>query len=588
MTAPFSPRHLLAALVCVALPIGALAAFGNHPFAFGSVKEPRTDGDRLPGVDPITTAGISVGPFEPGRPPSSTDIDTLKLGLIALGEKYLAAARATRDSLPADSLDRRILTWAIAMNGADGMSSREIAATLPDLAGWPGMATLRNNGERALYREDPEPAAVVQAFAGGMPQTLQGARILARAHVALGNTAAAQAALSAIWRAEKLDDTSEAAVIKEFGSLLPAADHRARMEKMLYLERARSAARVATLAGAPALNAAWAAVIRGDKAAGKLLDQVPEAERGAGYVFAKARFLRRAKKYTESAAVMLTAPTDRESLVDPDAWWVERRALSRELLDLGDVNSAYRLAAAHAAESPALAVDAEFHAGWYALRGLKDPDRAAGHFSKIAEIAEGSTSRARAYYWLGRAAEAGGPGASKAYYQKAASYGTAFYGQLAAAKLGRGAIALGYPEPSAADRRNFHSREAVRAIKRIEEAGFAPRSDMLYRDLAQQLTSPGELALLAAMAEGRGDHFLALRVGKIAAARGLAIGSLAHPTGAIPPSARVSDAGMALAYAIARQESEFNVGAVSGAGARGLLQLLPATAKDMARKAGLP
>ena len=101
------------------------------------------------------------------------------------------------------------------------------------------------------------------------------------------------------------------------------------------------------------------------------------------------------------------------------------------------------------------------------------------------------------------------------------------------------------------------------------------------------MVSPGELALLAGMAEKQGNHFLALRVGKIAAGRGLSIGALSHPVGVIPASANISGAGIALAYAIARQESEFNVGAVSGAGARGLLQLLPGTAESVARKAGM-
>src|SRR5690606_38043050 len=135
----------------------------------------------------------------------------------------------------------------------------------------------------------------------------------------------------------------------------------------------------------------------------------------------------------------------------PDEWWFERRALSRELLDIGDVQDAYRVAAAHIGGSARSRADAAFHAGWYALRGLKDASMAAGHFAQIAEVADGPISRARAYYWLGRAAEAGGPGDANEYYRRAAAYGTAFYGQLAAAKLGRNTINVDYPEPSDAE-----------------------------------------------------------------------------------------------------------------------------------------
>ncbi|MCV0379130.1 lytic transglycosylase domain-containing protein [Nitratireductor sp.] len=538
-------------------------------------------------IDALTRATVRPNVVD-GETGQSTDMRAMIAGLDAISTGDPETARTLRNSMTENGLERRILSWSLVLSASDTLSSAEIAKTAGDLAGWPGMLTLRDHSERALYRENQRPNVVVALLGDMPPRTFEGTVALARAHLALSQEDKARALVSTFWRGAKLDAARETAFMKEFDTLLSTADHRVRMEQMLYNARIRSAERVAERAGGVELTRAWAAVIRGEKNAEELLDAVPEAQQSAGYLFAKTRYLRRSGRFDEAAKVMLTAPQDAQSLIDPDEWWVERRVLSRELLDIDDAETAYKVAANHAAERPSRAADAEFHAGWYALRMLDRPEKAAEHFTRIAEIAEGPISNARAHYWLGRAAEAGGPGDADAHYKEAARFGATFYGQLATARLGQSKLAADAPAPRDDDRRHFFAREMVRAIKSLEQTSHAWRAGSLYRKLAQQLDNPGELALLANMAANRGDYTTALRVGKIAAGRGLDIGALAHPVGAIPAAASIPSARQALAYAIARQETEFNAAAVSPAGARGLLQLMPATAQEMARKSGLP
>ena len=231
-------------------------------------------------------------------------------------------------------------------------------------------------------------------------------------------------------------------------------------------------------------------------------------------------------------------------------------------------------------------VDATFHAGWIALRFLNDASLAAKSFALAAQAAENRLSVARAAYWQGRAAEAiGGPEAAKSFYARAASVPIAYYGQLAAQRIGVSHLALRPPMAAAeGDRRD----EAVRAVQALYADGLDDLAAALAFDAARQWRDESQLAAMAEAVKQRDDTGTQVQFAKIAVMQGHPLEAMAFPAVGMPAFVPLpGSTDLPTVYAVARQESEFIWHANSGAGAKGLMQMLPSTAFVTARRAGV-
>ena len=240
---------------------------------------------------------------------------------------------------------------------------------------------------------------------------------------------------------------------------------------------------------APAIAKARIAVIKKAGNAKALLDAVPaERRRDVGYIFSRAQWLRRADKLAEAAALDAHAAARSAAALDTDQWWIERRLIARKLLDDGDAKTAYRVARdARVPSRENYRVEHQFTAGWIALRFLNDPATALAHFARIAQGISNPISLARASYWQGRAAEAmGRSDEARAHYQAAAHYPTAYYGQIARAKLGIKDLVL-RPPPERA--RHARQLEVVRAVESLYAVGERDLVAGMLADLGER--APG-------------------------------------------------------------------------------------------------
>jgi soluble lytic murein transglycosylase len=493
-----------------------------------------------------------------------------------------------------DPVGRKLVEWMILRSDdTESIDFDRYADFITENPSWPAIGLLRRRAEATLWSDRRDPGFVRAFFAKNPPITAKGAFALARALLLQGDRAGAQALVRETWRNDNFSGELETRALDVFHDLITTADHRARMHMRLYAEDEDGGTRSANRAGgnAPAITQARIAVINKAANAKTLLDGVPaDAQREVGYIFSRVQLLRRADKTAEAAALMLSIPPNHGQTLNADEWWIERRLVARQLLDLGDAKTAYRVARdASVPGKDNYRAEQQFTAGWIALRFLNDPTTALSHFTKVSEDIDNPITLGRAGYWQGRATEAlGRREEARAHYEAAARYSTAYYGQLARARLGHKDIVLRAPPEPATSRREAMARlELVRMVELLYAIGERDLVAGSLADLGDRISDATVLAAIGEVAARHKDARAMLLLGKAALGRGLPLEHYAFPTVGIPDYHAIGPAiEPAVVYAIARQESTFNPRTVSSARAMGLMQVTPAAGRYIAKKFG--
>ena len=553
-----------------------------------------------PGKNLLPPTGAPVLSVNVATPaPATTPAPVLvqkSVAALYLGKALSAAERSQWSELSRlqyeapDPALKNLIMWKRAADGVPGMTFDEIDLALTMLSDWPETDRMRRRAEEIIELSALDARARVAWLEKSGPQTGAGKVALANALRDLGERARSDSVIKDAWRNNTLESDVQRLVLARYGQTLSQDDHRARVDFLLWTGQtsAAEALKPQLTADYRKLVDARTGLARRAKNVDALVKAVPDnLQSHPGLLYERAKW-RRVKKVDGVSDLLRQIDGKDVPAAGRSRLWDERAIAAREELKNRSYSRAYQLTAPHGMSAGADFAEAEWLAGWIALRLNGDATRSVGHFEKMTAGVSSPVSLARGYYWTGRARDAlGQADQALAAYSAAGTHKYTYYGQLASERLGDKMVSLGAPPlPAPEDIARFNAKPIVQAMRVLGEAGETASFKEFAFYLDDELSEPVEYEMLSVLVNEYATPDVGVRVGKAGLQRGVVAPGAAYPV-LTPKISRKPDVERAFVFAITRQESEFNPKAVSRVGARGLMQFMPATAKGEARLRGL-